>query len=275
MSDADPRLDELVAAVRRGPKYRDMHAGLVRRIGARELAGRRNLADAVKATKSKLHQVAAAYLPAEFVPEAALASLRQAATGSPEALRAACREVMAQHVSTRERLPILDHFYAETLAGLSPRVVLDVACGLNPLAIPWMPLAAEPLYCACDAHGGLAAFVSRCLPLLGVDGDACACDIAQDPPTTHADLALVLKTVPCLEQEGRGAVRRLLDALDAENVLVSFPVHSIGGRSKGMSENYESTFLRMVEERPWRLTRFAFATELAFLVQKGPTANAA
>jgi 16S rRNA (guanine(1405)-N(7))-methyltransferase len=264
----DPRLDDVVQAVRAAAKYRHVALAVVRRVAARELANRRSPADAVKATKSKLHQVAAAYLPAAIDYGAALASLQRAA-GDRDALRAACRDLMAGHVSSRERLPILEQFYAETLAGLAPRVVIDVACGLNPLAIPWMPLAPRPCYYAYDAYEDLARFVQQCLPLLGVCGAASAADVAQCPPAVHADLALVLKTVPCLEQQARGAGLRLLDALDAEWLLVSFPVRTIGGRSKGMAANYEAAFLRMVAGRPWRVTRFAFATELAFLVEKG------
>ncbi len=150
MSDDDPLLDELVRSVRGATKYRHLSADVVRRVGARELASRRSPADAVKATKGKLHQVAAAYIPAAIDYKAALATLQRSA-GDREALRAACRDLMAGHVSTRERLPVLEQFYAETLAGLAPRVVLDVACGLNPLAIPWMPL-------------GPAARVPSCVP---------------------------------------------------------------------------------------------------------------
>ena len=48
---------------------------------------------------------------------------------------------MGYHSSTRERLPILEQFYARALADIPPaRVVLDLACGLNPLALAWMPL---------------------------------------------------------------------------------------------------------------------------------------
>lgn len=274
MNDDDPRLDALVAAVARAQKYRDLAPDLVQRVGAAELAHRHSLADAVKATKRKLHQVAAVYLTAPTNYDEALRSLRRAANKGTESLRAACREAMAGHVSTRERLPDLEHFYAEALAGLAPSVVIDVGCGFNPLAIPWMPLGPQPQYFAYDAYIGLAGFLRQCLPLLGVEGNAYARDIVAAPPTERADVALVLKSLPCLEQQGRGAGLRLLDALDARYLLVSFPVRSIGGRSKGMQEHYEEAFLAMAKDRPWRLRRMAFSTELAFLVEKGAATDA-
>ncbi|MGQ9553062.1 MAG: hypothetical protein ACUVWR_03000 [Anaerolineae bacterium] len=109
----------------------------------------------------------------------------------------------------------------------------------------------------------------RAFPLLSVRGEAGARDIAQSPPTQKADLALVLKTIPCLEQVSKGSGTRLLETIDADYLLVSFPAHSIGGRDKGMAAHYEKGFLQAMHGRPWPVQRFAFASELAFLVWKG------
>ncbi|MCA9969864.1 MAG: hypothetical protein KC425_06595, partial [Anaerolineales bacterium] len=143
-------LDELVTAVLASSKYRDLAPELVRRIGARELAARRSFKEAVKATKNKLHQVGGAYFETRIDYGRAAARLRQAA-GDEAAWRAACRELMRLHASTRERLPILDGFYGALLADVPPaRSVLDIACGLNPLTWPWLPAAPGAVYQACD-----------------------------------------------------------------------------------------------------------------------------
>ena len=81
-------------------------------------------------------------------------------------------------------------------------------------------------------------------------------------------MALILKTIPCLEQLDKTAGLRLLETIQAEHILVSFPVHSLGGRSKGMVENYEARFHALVQGKRWAIQRFEFATELAFLVTK-------
>jgi 16S rRNA (guanine(1405)-N(7))-methyltransferase len=59
-----------------------------------------------------------------------------------------------------------------------------------------------------------------------------------------------------------------LETIRADHLLVSFPVHSLGGRSKGMVENYEVRFRELVQDKPWSIQRFEFATELAFLVTR-------
>ena len=52
-------------------------------------------------------------------------------------LKSACRDILTLHSSTRERLPILDRFYRAVfeITG-QPASILDLGCGLNPLACP-------------------------------------------------------------------------------------------------------------------------------------------
>jgi 16S rRNA (guanine(1405)-N(7))-methyltransferase len=266
----DRELDRLVEAVLGSPKYATVAPDFVRAIGAQELARRRKLKEAVKATKNKLHQVGGAYLSGRLDYAAWLAQLRAAVnSGDPAELRRACVRVMRHHSSTKERLPVLDAFYATALAGLPPiRTVLDVACGLNPLAIPWMGLAADAEYYACDVYRDMVDFLNEFLALIGVDGRAEVCDLSHACPTRKVDLALALKTIPCLEQVDKSAGRRLLGTLDASHLLVSFPARSLGGRDKGMPVNYESHFRELAAGKNWTVRRFEFATELAFLVSK-------
>jgi 16S rRNA (guanine(1405)-N(7))-methyltransferase len=261
-------IDKLVAAVRESSKYRCVCADAVRGIGERELAKGRRLKDAIKATKRKLHQVGGAYLTGGMDYTAWLENLR-AASGDNAEFRRACAQVMAHHASTQERLEILGEFYATVLAGLPPvRSVLDLACGLNPLAIPWMGLPAGATYYAYDIYEDMVAFLQAFMELTPVRGRAAACDVLGLCPTPRVDLALVLKSIPCLEQIDKAAGAQILGAIDADFLLVSFPVHSLGGRSKGMPTNYAAHFRELIAGKGWSVERFAFATELAFLVIK-------
>ncbi len=269
MATSPEQLDALVSAVLAAGKYRAVSPDLVRAVGARELAARASLKEAIKATKNVLHQAGGAFLDAPIDYGRALADLRAAAAAGDDAFRAACRAVMARHTSTRERLPILDTFYATTLAGLPPPGrVLDVACGLNPLARPWLPLPPAAEVIAYDIYSDQIAFLNDFFALAGLPGRAEVRDVAGRPPDEPADLALVLKTLPCLEAIDRRAPERLLDALAAPWLLVSFPAQSLGGRRKGMPAHYEARFRRLLDARGWPAERFAFATELAFLVRK-------
>src|SRR5919202_518106 len=124
MDSPPDRLEELVAAVLGSTKYRGFDPGLVREIGARELAKGRDTRAAIKATKSKLHQVGGAYLGERDDFRSWLADLAEAyganPTGRGERVREACARIMRHHASTRERLPIVGEFYAAVFAALPP-----------------------------------------------------------------------------------------------------------------------------------------------------------
>ena len=268
-SEGRGELEELVRLVAAGAGYRGLSRELIASVGARELAKRRNLKEAVKTTRSKLHQVTGAYFPRQEY-DRWLALLREAAaSGEREQMRAACRTILAQHASTRERLPILDELYTQTLGDVAPITsVIDVACGLNPLAIPWMPLAPGAEYRAYDVYPELAAFLNEALLLLGVRGTATVADVTVSPPAEHAQVALVCKALPCLEQLDKAAGSRLLDTLDARRLLVTYPVRSLGGRGKGMVATYDAQLRRLLEGRDWDVARYEFATELVFVLTK-------
>jgi len=281
MAGESDQLDKLVEAVRASSKYKSVCADLIRNIGFQQLSKRRNLKEALKATRNKLHQVGGAYLDSREEYAAWLSEIRKAVqtgTGYPQGvslhfnrdeLRRVCTQAMSRHASARERLPILDQFYSTILADLTPiRTVLDIACGLNPIALPWMPLAEDVEYYAYDIYQNMMDFLNEFMALLSVQGHAEARDVIQACPTQKVDVAFLLKTIPCLEQVDKAAGHRLLHTINAKYIVVSFPVHSLGGRDKGMAAHYEARFRELVANEKWEIRRFEFSSELVFLVRK-------
>ena len=264
-------LDKLVDAILISAKYRHISPDLVRRVGAVELAKGRKLKEAVKATKNKLHQVGGAYQAGAIDFDRALVEMA-AVADDPDGLRQLCRELMQRHASTRERLPILDEFYSTIFAHLPPiQSLMDVACGLNPLAWPWLPVEQTIEYVAYDIYADSIGFLQQALGVMRVVNGRCQTrDIIAHPPTEPVDLVLILKTLPCLELGEKTAVSTLLDGLNGRYLLISYPVQTLGGRRKGLGATYEQQFQALAAERGWQqYHRFEFATELAFLVVNG------
>ncbi len=263
-------LEHLLRAVQSSGKYQPVSEALIRRIGAQELAKRRNLKEAIKATKNKLHQVGGAYLDGDARYSTWLDELKAAQSRGEAELRAACLRMMRYHASTRERLPVIEKFYAPIFAGLPPvHSVLDVACGLNPLAIPWMGLAEGAEYTAVDIYRDMMDFLAGFMALVpGVRGSTEVGDILGDCPSRRFDVALALKTIPCLEQVDHLAGQHLLDSINADILIVSFPSRSLSGRSKGMPEHYSAHFHQLIADRPWKVERFEFDNELVFKIMK-------
>ena len=258
---------KLVEAVQESAKYRSVCPELIFRVGRKELATRPSLKIAIKETKNTLHQIAGAYL--DSVPRYADWQRELEAAHGPEAIRELCLRWMAQHASTRERLPFLETFYPAVLAEIGTiRSVIDIACGLNPLSLPWMGLGPEVRYDSCDLYGDMMGFVAAFLQRIGQAGSAQVCDAAVTPPGQEADLALILKFLPVLEQTERGSTLAWLQRLHAPVLLVSFPTRSLGGRGKGMAEHYETRFRETIRPQGWNVLRFAFPNELCFLIRK-------
>ena len=265
-----PELDRLVDEVLASAKYRDICSDLVRRIGTQELSKRRSHKEALKSTKNKLHQVSGAYLEGHDLYPRWLNQFQQAVlSGDRTILQQLCLNIMSHHASTRERLSIMDRFYTICMADLAPiHSVLDIACGLNPLAIPWMPLAENASYYACDIHLQMLDFLAQCMAMLGVRGQVEAVDVVQNCPAHEVDVALVLKTLPCLEQIDKQAGYDILHAIKARHMIVSFPVSSLGGKNKGMVAYYDAHFRELIGNEPWEVHRLELATELVFIVRK-------
>lgn len=265
------RIEDVLARVAVSRRYRHVAEEVVRRLAAEEIAKSRNLADAEKRTKRRLHQIFGAYTGQPDYPQRLLALARTVEGGDQEAVREVCRAAMATHVSTRERLPVLDRFYAELFAITGvPAVVCDVACGLNPLAVPWMSLPSGARYLACDIDAQLVAFVAGALELFGVEARVDLRDVVTAPPEYAGDVALLLKSVPCLDQQDPGAAARVLAGLRARHIVVSFPSQSIGGRAKGMERTYRARFAALLDELGWqrrRVEELELPAELVFVIE--------
>lgn len=269
-------LSQLTETVLAGPKYRAIAPELVRLIGSQELAKRNNLKAAVKATKNKLHQITGAYWQGkpDYAEWLELLQAARAEDNSPDhrLLDTTCRTLLAHHASTRERLPVLRNFYTTLFAGLPPiRSVLDLACGLNPLTIPWMDLPAGAEYFACDINSEQMTFLQKALPHLGVGGNAFVADLLQEVPQQSVDVAFLFKTIPCLEQVDKTVGPRLLRQVNANVLFVSFPAQSLGGRNKGMVDTYSGHFANLLDEidgNAWEIEQFSFTTEVVFRLER-------
>lgn len=265
-------IDDVLARVATSRRYRWVAENVVRRLAADEIPRSRNLADAEKRTKRRLHQIFGAYTgQADYTR--LLMSIVEAHTEGPEALRAACRAAMTQHASTRERLAILDEFYERIFAVTGvPGTIIDIACGLNPLALPWMGLAPGCRYTAYDIDSGMLSLVSGFLDLLGVEHRSELRDIVSAPPADECDLALLLKTVPCLDQQDPHAILRVLQHSRARHLVATFPTQSLGGHGKGMARTYRTRFEEIMTafERPISaVNEIEFPGELVFVIQFG------
>lgn len=270
LSDKKKQLDQLVKAVLKSPKYRNVCEDLIKNIGLHELTKRENLKIAVKSTKNKLHQIGGAYFLKKPNYGFWLEELRKAKkSGNEDFFRKTCAEIMSYHYSTRERLNILDEFYARIFSLVSPvQSIMDVACGFHPLSIPWMPISEKVTYYAYDVYKDMTSFLNEFMAIDNVRGYAEVRDVIQHAPEINTDLAFILNTIPCFEQIEKSAGLKILESINAKFLAVSFPAKTLGGREKNMLKHYEARFNKLTQEKDWAVQRLKFRSELVFLIKK-------
>ena len=118
-------------------KYQNVSIDAVRRVYA-DATDRYPPKEADKQARAKLHQITGAFMTPEQIKKAR-ACLNDAVLGDAGALERA----LGYHASTRER-PNAREMYARVFAVTGkPGLILDLACGLNPLVLGDMGLSAE------------------------------------------------------------------------------------------------------------------------------------
>lgn len=267
---ADPELDKLVRAVQKNPRYAAIDQGVVAAVAAEMMQKGFSTKETVKRTRAKLHQIGGAYQQSNIPYEVLHQELKQLPKNlqAPE-VKAFCLHVLPYHRSTNERINTMQTIYPQLFDLLPPiHSILDLASGLNPLSLPWMPIPSNCTYSACDIYPEMLRFLSEFLGHFGIEGQVFTCDLAHSIPSQSVDLALLLKTIPCLEQLDKSIGVRLLSQLKAKVVIVSFPIRSLSGRSKDMPRHYESHFMELLEPTNWKVTPIPTKDELFFLLEK-------
>jgi 16S rRNA (guanine(1405)-N(7))-methyltransferase len=233
---------EITERVLRSVRYRDIEPSLIERLAVEELPRSRNADDAVKRVKRRLHQVVGAFRGP--VRRHALVDTWRGDLAGP-AFRAACIDLMRTHASTRERIEHLEGFYPAIWRRTGvPATLLDLGCGLNPLALPWMGIRGAT-YLASDVDERPLAAVRGVLEIVGQPHEVRTLDLATRVPEQQADVALLLKLVPTLDRQDAAAATRLLRGLRVRHAVVSFATRSLGGRRGGMERTYRRRLDRL------------------------------
>ena len=260
----------VVGKLRESAKYRNVCFDTLYRVAGWSLERHENPKQAIKAAKRKLHQVYGAYL--DQMNMATLASLvgDLPPASEDELLRDTCRRLLRCHSSTRERLAVTGKVYGDLWEATGrPRTILDLACGVNPFAWPWMNLEPSTRYCAIDMDHRLISHINTFFSHLGMAEDAACQDILTSTPRLKADAVLLFKALPVLEQQEKGSSIKLLEALRARYAVVSFPSKSLGNREKGMRQAYDSFMGQLLNRLGVTAKTLNYTNETFYVVDMG------
>ena len=268
MSDNE-LLDIFVSKVKESAKYAQIESNLVRQIALEELKNQKDQRAALKSTRTRLHRLTGAFLTTKLDYAKWLGVFEAMPDKRSEEFLEARKAMIKLHASTHERLPFLELFFQVCLAPVAPiSSLLDLACGLNPLALPWMPLADHCEYHACDVVEPLTVFLQNFFTLTAQPGSVFTCNLLESIPQQPVQVAFLLKLLPILDQVDPNASSRLLEQVQADHLLVSYPSKSLSGRSKGMKQTYAEHLERVTAGKGFQIRSFDFPNETAYLLSR-------
>lgn len=270
LPEGENQLQAMVAEILKSKKYNKL--GIPRTtvldLLKREIDSGIDNKSALKTTRKKMHNLIAPYLgDADY--ENSIQLVRHAIqTGGLEDLRKACSQILAQHASTRERLPILERFYDRIFTATGkPARILDLACGLNPLSFPWMGLSNQVEYLAFDIHQPRIDFINQFFSMLNVQQLARVQDILVEPPTQFAEVAFFFKEAHRMEQRRKGSNRELWKALNVNYLIVSLPINSLSGRHDLRAQMRRLVYTT-IDGTSWTVREILFNNEMVFCIKK-------
>ncbi len=233
----------------------------------RELAQSISPKKAEQKVREKLHQIIAPYL-GDPDYNAAMIQLESAAAAGGDALRVWALEMLSSHASTRERIPWMAAFYEKIFSFTSvPDSIADLACGMNPFALPWMNLPKTTRYFAYDLHAPRVKLIDRFLSLAERDGLAVQRDILVSPPEETVDIVFFFKEAHRFEARRRGSCAEFFRRANTHWIVVTLPTENLTGTHQ-MRQRQLSLVEKAVAGSNWQLNSFEVGNEMVFCIKK-------
>jgi 16S rRNA (guanine(1405)-N(7))-methyltransferase len=262
---------EMAAKIQSSKKYQDLAIPQETLLDLiqQEMARYKKSSEVMKSVRAKLHNIMAPYL-GDLDYEQAEQTLQTAfESPNPAAVQETCADFLRQHDSTRERLAYIEDFYQGIFSVCEhPQRVMDLACGLNPFALPWMGLPTSIQFYAYDIHPARIRLINRFLQLSEREPLAEVRDVLVRPPQIEADAAFLFKEAHRMEKRQRGCNRELWAALKVKYLFVSLPNRSLDGR-RDLRERMRHLVESSMQGQDWKLGELDFPGETVYWMRKG------
>ena len=257
-----------VGTILKAKKYRDrgIPEDTIRDLLSQPEAQKLNPHAQPKWLKRKLHNIVADYLGD---PDYAGASHEMDAVfslGDVNKEKEFCRQILNSHASTKERMDRLADFYQGIFKVTGkPQSISDLACGLNPLAFPWMGLNSSIEYHAFDLHSPRIDFINHYFTCIKLEPLAEHRDILVNPPTILTDITFLFKEAHRLDQRQKGCNKFLWQKINSRWLIVSLPSESLSGKHD-LIEKHRKLVMDSIGGANWPIIELQFGTELVFCI---------
>lgn len=183
------------------------------------------------------------------------------------------RQLLLLHTSSKERLEYYDEIYTKifSITG-TPTSILDLGCGANPYS--YSMLGCRPLYIAMDLPSDDLKDLAEFFRIEKINGKVMAIDLVKDYEKIGVlleqnpiDVIFLFKLLDSVETVKRNISWKLLDALHARWLVVSFPTISIGG-GKAIRSERRAWFEKLLARRQLPYETFSVPNEIFYVIRK-------
>lgn len=170
-------------------------------------------------------------------------------------------ELLKQHSSTRERIEDYS-LIRRTISKLNPQSVLDLGCGINPIAI-----AENGIFYHCyDINDNDLEIVKDFFEINNIKGDIHHKDIRKEPVFPKVDLCIIFKVLDILGDKKYEITKELLEKIETKNFLISFATRTLTG--KRMNSPYRRWFENILKNLKYEYKVERTDQELFYIIRK-------
>ena len=263
----------LINRVKHSRKYRDLNLpeNMLMDLLEKEAVKATSKANLDDRFRAKLHNIIAPYLETiDYAHETNRLQQQPELLGDEVHEKIWAESLLIRHASSRERLPFLSELYGTIWEEIgNPTSVLDLACAVDPLALPWMKLTEATTYLAYDVHKPRVDFLNKYFALARPNARAIQQDILVNPPDTHADVAFFFKEAHRMEKRVPGVLSRFFDSIPASTLVVSLPDTDL--KAHHNLDDYHNHLIHdAINGKPWQLSEQHVGGELLYFIRKNP-----
>lgn len=180
-------------------------------------------------------------------------------------------KILEMHQSSVERIHEYKIVYRKIKEFIGePRSVLDLGCGSNPYS--YLLFSKNADYLAVDLPSDDLKDIKKFFSIVGLEGRTLGLDLAKGYEKLRkekVDVALLFKVLDSLEEVKRHISHKVLDAIDATWVVVSFPTMSLGGK-KHIKKERRAWFEKLLLHKGWYYETFSISNEIFYVILKKP-----